>query len=722
MAEEGVEPMADNQVVAVPAAAPVPDAAVPVPDAGVPEAEAPDTAVRARAAELARDLEEHAHRYYVLDAPTIADAEYDALLRELDQIEQRYPELRTADSPTQKVAGSYSTLFTPVTHLERLLSLDNVFDEDGFHAWAARAAREQPVEAWLCELKIDGLAVDLVYEAGALVSAATRGDGRTGEDITLNVRSLRSVPARLRGRGVPELLEVRGEVYFPTAGFAELNASLVEAGKAPFANPRNAAAGSLRQKDPRVTASRPLAMIVHGLGANRGFEVESQSAAYERLAELGLPVSTRYQVCAGVDEVLAFVRAWGEQRHDVEHEIDGVVIKVDGFAQQRRLGATSKAPRWAVAFKYPPEEVTTRLRDIQVNVGRTGRVTPFGVLEPVKVAGSTVGMATLHNIDEVGRKGVLIGDMVVLRKAGDVIPEIVSPVVDLRDGSERAFVMPTHCPECGTELVRPEGEVDIRCPNTVSCPAQLRESVFHLASRGALDIDGLGYETATVLLAEGRIRDIGDIFQLAPESFEGLRGFASKKVDQILRGIEAARDRPLWRLLVGLSIRHVGPTAARALARELRSLDAIAAAPAERLAAVDGVGPKIAEAVVDWFADPRHRDVVARIAAGGARLADEGAGEGPGLLDGVVVVITGTLQGWSRDTATEAVQARGGKVTGSVSKKTTFVVAGVDPGASKYQKALSLRIPLLDETGFAALLGDGADAARALAVHEEGEG
>ncbi|KPM57760.1 NAD-dependent DNA ligase LigA [Frankia sp. R43] len=693
-----------------------------MPDAGVPEAEAPDTAVRARAAELARDLEEHAHRYYVLDAPTIADAEYDALLRELDQIEQRYPELRTADSPTQKVAGSYSTLFTPVTHLERLLSLDNVFDEDGFHAWAARAAREQPVEAWLCELKIDGLAVDLVYEAGALVSAATRGDGRTGEDITLNVRSLRSVPARLRGRGVPELLEVRGEVYFPTAGFAELNASLVEAGKAPFANPRNAAAGSLRQKDPRVTASRPLAMIVHGLGANRGFEVESQSAAYERLAELGLPVSTRYQVCAGVDEVLAFVRAWGEQRHDVEHEIDGVVIKVDGFAQQRRLGATSKAPRWAVAFKYPPEEVTTRLRDIQVNVGRTGRVTPFGVLEPVKVAGSTVGMATLHNIDEVGRKGVLIGDMVVLRKAGDVIPEIVSPVVDLRDGSERAFVMPTHCPECGTELVRPEGEVDIRCPNTVSCPAQLRESVFHLASRGALDIDGLGYETATVLLAEGRIRDIGDIFQLAPESFEGLRGFASKKVDQILRGIEAARDRPLWRLLVGLSIRHVGPTAARALARELRSLDAIAAAPAERLAAVDGVGPKIAEAVVDWFADPRHRDVVARIAAGGARLADEGAGEGPGLLDGVVVVITGTLQGWSRDTATEAVQARGGKVTGSVSKKTTFVVAGVDPGASKYQKALSLRIPLLDETGFAALLGDGADAARALAVHEEGEG
>ncbi|ABW10538.1 DNA ligase, NAD-dependent [Parafrankia sp. EAN1pec] len=677
---------------------------------------------RGRAAELARELEEHAYRYYVLDKPTVADAEYDALMRELEAIEERHPELRTPDSPTQKVAGSYSTLFTPVEHLERLLSLDNVFTDEEFHAWAARAAREQPVTAWLCELKIDGLAVDLVYEGGRLVRAATRGDGRTGEDITPNVRTLASVPSRLRGPAVPELLEVRGEVFFPTERFTELNAALVEAGKAPFANPRNAAAGSLRQKDPRVTASRPLDMIVHGLGAHQGFDVASQSGAYARLAELGLPVSARHEVLASVEDVLAFVRRWGEHRHDVEHEIDGVVVKVDDFGQQRRLGATSKAPRWAVAFKYPPEEVTTRLRDIQVNVGRTGRVTPFGVLEPVKVAGSTVAMATLHNIDEVGRKGVLIGDTVVLRKAGDVIPEIVSPVVDLRDGSERAFVMPTHCPECGTQLVRPEGEVDIRCPNTVSCPAQLRESVFHLASRGALDIDGLGYETATVLLAEGRIHDIGDVFHLAPESFEGLRGFADKKIEQILRGLEAARDRPLWRLLVGLSIRHVGPTAARGLARELRSLDAIATAPAERLAAVDGVGPKIADAVVDWFADPRHRDIVARIASGGVRLADEGAGEGPGPLDGVVVVITGTLDGWSRDTATEAVQSRGGKVTGSVSKKTTFVVAGADPGASKYDKARTLKIPLLDEAGFAVLLRDGADAARALAVPEEVDG
>ncbi|WP_018504491.1 NAD-dependent DNA ligase LigA [Parafrankia discariae] len=677
---------------------------------------------RGRAAELARELEEHAYRYYVLDKPTVADAEYDALMRELEAIEQRYPELRTPDSPTQKVAGTYSTLFTPVEHLERLLSLDNVFSDEEFHAWSARATREQPVTAWLCELKIDGLAVDLVYEGGRLVRAATRGDGRTGEDITPNVRTLASVPSQLRGPAVPELLEVRGEVFFPTERFTELNATLVEAGKAPFANPRNAAAGSLRQKDPRVTAGRPLDLIVHGLGAHRGFEVSSQSGAYARLAELGLPVSGRYEVLTSVEDVLAFVRRWGEHRHDVEHEIDGVVVKVDDFGQQRRLGATSKAPRWAVAFKYPPEEVTTRLRDIQVNVGRTGRVTPFGVLEPVKVAGSTVAMATLHNIDEVGRKGVLIGDTVVLRKAGDVIPEIVGPVVDLRDGSERAFVMPTHCPECATELVRPEGEVDIRCPNTVSCPAQLRESVFHLASRNALDIDGLGYETATVLLAEGRIHDIGDVFHLAPESFEGLRGFADKKIEQILRGLAAARDRPLWRLLVGLSIRHVGPTAARGLARELRSLDAIAAAPAERLAAVDGVGPKIADAVVDWFADPRHRDIVARIASGGVRLADEGAGEGPGPLDGVVLVITGTLGDWSRDTATEAVQSRGGKVTGSVSKKTTFVVAGADPGASKYDKARTLKIPLLDEAGFAVLLRDGVEAARVLAVLEDADG
>jgi len=676
----------------------------------------------AQAAALARDLDEHAYRYYVLDRPTVSDAEYDRLMRELTALEDRYPSLRTPDSPTQKVSGGFSTLFTPVEHPERMLSLDNAFDADELMAWEARVTKDVEVTAWLCELKIDGLAVDLVYTDGYLTRAATRGDGRTGEDITNNVRTLAAVPTRLRGPNIPELLEVRGEVFFPTAAFAELNASLVEAGKDPFANPRNAAAGSLRQKDPRVTAGRALSMTVHGLGARRGFAADSQAEAYARLAELGLPVSSYFEVVPDVDAVWAYVQRWGEHRHDLVHEIDGVVVKVDSFALQRRLGATSKAPRWAIAFKYPPEEVTTVLRDIQVNVGRTGRVTPFGVLEPVKVAGSTVGLATLHNADEVVRKGVLIGDTVVVRKAGDVIPEIVGPVVDLRGGDERAFVMPTECPECGTTLVRPEGEKDTRCPNTVSCPAQLRESVFYFASRSALDIDGLGYETAVALLDAGRIHDVGDIYHLTSESFDGLRGFASKKIDQILRGIEAARHQPLWRLLVGLSIRHVGPAAARALAREFRSLDAIAAAPADKLAAVDGVGPTIAGAVLDWFADERHLALIERIRSGGASLADAGAQDGPRRLDGVTVVITGTLVDYSRDSATEAVQQLGGKVTGSVSKKTTFVIVGSDPGASKYDKARALKVPILDEDGFATLLASGPDIAATRALEDEPSG
>jgi len=696
---------------------------------------------RSRAAELARVLDEHAYRYYVLAAPTVSDAEYDLLYRELVALEERYPALRTPDSPTQKVTETPSELFEPVTHLERLLSLDNAFDEGEFQAWAARATREAPVDAWLCELKIDGLAVDLVYENGALVRAATRGDGRVGEDITPNIRTLASIPARLRGNDVPELLEVRGEVFFPVAAFAALNESLVAAGQKPFANPRNTAAGSLRQKDPRVTASRGLAMYVHGLGARRGFDPPSQSAAYTALAELGLPVSPRFRTVRTVDEVLAYIREWGEHRHDVEHEIDGVVVKVDDLALQGRLGATSKAPRWAIAYKYPPEEVTTRLRSIEVNVGRTGRVTPFGVLEPVVVAGSTVGLATLHNADQVKAKGVLIGDMIILRKAGDVIPEIVGPVVDLRDGTEREFVFPTHCPECGTELVRPEGEADTRCPNTVGCPAQRREAIIHLGSRGALDIDGLGDESAIALLEAGRVSDIADVFHLTQDSFAGLplferlvpvkgddgrtlkdadgkplrRGVPGKKVEQILKGIEAARHRPLWRLLVGLSIRHVGPSAAQALARELRSIDAIRAAGVEELAAVDGVGPTIAAAVGEWFADPRHLDLLERLRAGGVTVADEGADEGPRPLAGVTVVITGTIEGYTRDSATEAIQNLGGKVSGSVSKKTSFVVAGENAG-SKYDKAVSLKVPILDAAGFAALLKRGPDAAAALAT------
>ncbi len=662
---------------------------------------------RERHAELCRDLDDHAYRYYVLDDPTVSDAEYDALLRELEQVEGRYPSLCTPDSPTQKVTGTYSTLFTPVAHLERLLSLDNVFTDEELDAWARRAEREVGARTdYLCELKIDGLAVDLVYEAGRLVRGATRGDGRTGEDITPNLRTLADVPSRLSGSPAPELLEVRGEVYFPVAAFTELNAGLVAAGKAPFANPRNAAAGSLRQKDPRVTATRPLRMVLHGIGARRGFEVDRQSAAYERLAELGLPVSGRYEVHPTLPEVTGYVRRYGEHRHDLEHEIDGVVVKIDQIGLQRRLGSTAKAPRWAIAYKYPPEEVTTRLRDISVNVGRTGRVTPFGYLDPVRVSGSTVAVATLHNQDEVRRKGVLIGDTVVVRKAGDVIPEIVGPVVALRDGSERAFVMPTVCPECHTPLVRPDGEVDVRCPNTVSCPAQLRESIFHFAGRGALDIDGLGYETGIALIENGRVRDVGVLFHLTAESFAGLEGFAAKKTERILAGIEAARTRPVWRLLVGLSIRHVGPTAAQALAREFRSLDAIAAASAAELAMVDGVGPTVARAVGDWFADQRHRDIVERIRSGGAALADAAADAAPRPLAGVTVVITGTLSRHSRDSATEAVQERGGKVSGSVSKKTSFLVAGDAPGA-KYDKALRLGVPVLDDAGFDALLAAG---------------
>jgi DNA ligase (NAD+) len=701
---------------------------------------------RARAAELAQVLDEHAYRYYVLAAPTVSDAEYDALYRELVALEERYPALRTPDSPTQKVTETPSELFEPVTHLERLLSLDNAFDDAAFQAWAVRATKETSVAAWLCELKIDGLAVDLVYESGVLVRAATRGDGRVGEDITANIRTLRSVPARLRGPGAPELLEVRGEVFFPVEAFAALNESLVAAGAKPFANPRNTAAGSLRQKDPRVTASRGLAMYVHGLGARRGFDPPSQSAAYAALAELGLPISPRYRVLDSVDGVLAYIREWGEHRHAVEHEIDGVVVKVDDLATQGRLGATSKSPRWAIAYKYPPEEVTTRLRSIEVNVGRTGRVTPFGVLEPVQVAGSTVGLATLHNADQVKAKGVLIGDMIILRKAGDVIPEIVGPVVDLRDGTEREFEFPTHCPECRTRLVRPEGEADTRCPNTVGCPAQRREAIIHLASRGALDIDGLGFESAIDLIEAGRVKDIADVFHLGEHSFAGMplferletvrdennkpvkgpdgkalrRPVLGKKADQVLKGIEAARHRPLWRLLVGLSIRHVGPSAAQALARELRSVDAIRAASLEELAAVDGVGPTIAAAVVEWFADPRHVDLLDRLRAGGVTVADTRY-EGPRPLAGVTVVITGSMEGYTRDSATEAVQNLGGKVSGSVSKKTSFVVAGENAG-SKYDKAVSLKVPILDEAGFRALLSQGPDAAAVLALTAEAAG
>jgi DNA ligase (NAD+) len=681
-------------------------------------------AARERHAALSQDLDEHAYRYYVLDRPVISDAEYDRLMAELRALEDRWASLRTPDSPTQKVAGSWSTLFTPVDHLERMLSLDNAFTAEELASWARRVEREVGDGAsYLCEIKVDGLAIALVYEGGRLVRAATRGDGRTGEDVTPNVRTIEDVPTRLVGTDhVPALIEVRGEVFFPVARFEQLNAALVEAGKAPFANPRNAAAGSLRQKDPRVTATRPLRLVVHGFGAAEGFAPDRLSSAYEAMRGWGLPVSERYRVVPTLEEVTEYVAYYGEHRHDVEHEIDGVVVKVDSLVLQRRLGSTSRAPRWAIAFKYPPEEVTTKLLDIRVNVGRTGRVTPFGFMEPVRVSGSTVSLATLHNAAEVRRKGVLIGDTVVLRKAGDVIPEIVGPVVDLRDGSEREFVMPTRCPECDTPLApAKEGDVDIRCPNARSCPAQLRERVFHVAGRGAFDIEVLGYEAAVALLKAGVLEDEGDIFGLSEADllrvplFTRKDGGLSANGRKLLDNLAVAKDRPLWRVLVALSIRHVGPTAAQALAREFRSLDRIAAASEEELAAVEGVGPTIAAAVREWFGVDWHREVVEKWRAAGVRLAEESANEGPRPLEGLTVVVTGTLAGFSRDGATEAVQRLGGKVTGSVSKKTSFVVVGSDPG-SKYDKAIALGVPVLDEDGLRVLLEKGPEVARGVAT------
>ena len=688
--------------------------------------EVPDDA-RTRHRDLSEELDRYAFAYYVQDAPLVSDGQYDELMGELKAIEAAHPALVTPDSPSQKVNGGFTATFAPVRHLERMQSLDNAFSGDELSAWAARVEREVGSAAvYLCELKVDGVAVDLVYERGRLVRAATRGDGVTGEDVTANVRTMDDVPQQLTGDDVPPLLEVRGEIYFPVAAFADVNAGMVEQGKAPFANPRNAAAGSLRQKDPRITASRPLRLVVHGLGAREEFTPERQSEAYTRLRDLGLPVSDRFEVLDDLEGVWAYIERYREQRHSVEHEIDGVVVKVDQVALQRRLGSTSRAPRWAIAFKYPPEEATTKLLDIRVNVGRTGRVTPFAYMEPVKVAGSTVQLATLHNASEVKRKGVLIGDTVVIRKAGDVIPEVLGPVVAARTGDEREFVMPTHCPECGTEL-RPEkeGDADIRCPNARSCPAQLRERVFHVAGRGAFDIENLGYEAAVALLQSGLLQDEGDLFSLDEAAlcrtafFTKKDGALSANGRKLLANLQTRKDVPLWRVLVALSIRHVGPTAAQALARDFRSLDRIAEASEEELAAADGVGPTIARSVTDWFTVDWHRGVVEKWRAAGVRMADEGEGDGPGPLTGVTVVVTGSLRDHSRDQAIAAIQERGGKVTGSVSKKTGFVVVGADPG-SKYDKAVQVKAPILDDDGFRVLLEEGLDAARAVATIGDG--
>ncbi len=707
----------------------VPDTAA---DADVP----PE--VRERHAALAEQLEDARWRYYVLDAPTLSDADFDAAMKQLEALEDEHPALRTPDSPSQTVGGAVSTEFTPVDHLERMMSLDNAFSLEELAGWQQRLTREGVSDAaYLCELKVDGLAINLLYERGRLVRALTRGDGRTGEDVTPNVRTIDSVPSRLTGSAdfpVPDLVEVRGEVFLPAEAFARLNESMADAGKPLFANPRNAAAGSLRQKDPRVTATRALGMVCHGLGARQGFEPTSQSMAYRALATWGLPVSDRAKVVEGLDEVQAFIEHYGAHRHDVEHEIDGVVVKVDDVALQRRLGSTSRAPRWAIAFKYPPEEVNARLLAIEVNTGRTGRVTPFGVMEPTKVAGSTVERATLHNAHEVRRKDVRPGDTVVLRKAGDVIPEIVGPVLPLRPEGLPEWVMPTECPSCGTALAQQkEGDKDLRCPNHQHCPAQMLDRVFHVAGRGAFDIEGLGSEAAAALLEAGVITDEGDVFDLdeakllkaplftrAPKKGEGDHPVLNANGARLLANLEASKDVPLWRVLVALSIRHVGPTAARALAQEFGSVDALRAATQEQLAAADGVGPTIAEAVIEWFAVDWHVAIVESWAAAGVRMADERDESTPRVLEGLSVVVTGSLPGFSRDEAKEAILARGGKAASSVSKNTAFVVVGDSPG-SKFDKAVSLKVPVLDEEGFRVLLAHGPDAAREVAQVPPGE-
>ncbi|MFB0835287.1 NAD-dependent DNA ligase LigA [Arthrobacter halodurans] len=736
----------------------------------------PSEPVRDEYEQLVDDVRRYRFAYYNEDQPLVSDAEFDELYRRLEELEQLHPEIVANDSPTQEVGGEVSAAFAPVDHPSRMYSLEDVFSLEELRAWLEKAAANAAVQApaeelrWLCEVKIDGLAVNLLYRDGKLVRAATRGDGTTGEDVTHNVLTIRSIPRELSGSGWPTEVEIRGEVFIPSQAFHEFNRALVEAGKAQLANPRNAAAGSLRQKDPAETAKRPLEMYVHGIGAREGLSAASQAETYGLLEGWGLPVSPYTRVVETLEGVLGYIGEYEGRRHGLIHEIDGIVAKADSFAIQRALGYTSRVPRWSVAYKYPPEEVHTRLLDIRVNVGRTGRVTPYAVMEPVKVAGSTVEMATLHNQDVVRAKGVLIGDVVILRKAGDVIPEVVGPVLPLREGREdelREFVMPTHCPSCGTELApAKEGDVDIRCPNAKSCPAQLTERVAHLAGRGAFDIEALGYEAAYALTtgpgpdpAEhgGRIQPSGPgvlsseagVFDLAAgnpdatmrERLAGVRVWREKRSKgagagefelvpyfytkptaktpskptantvKLFAELEKAKTQPLWRVLVALSIRHVGPTASRALATRFGTMDAILAAVSEEsaradLAEVDGVGPIIAHALVDWFNVDWHREIVRAWKDAGVRMADEQDANTPRTLEGLTVVVTGTLPNFSRDEAKEAIIVRGGKASGSVSKNTSYLVAG-DAAGTKLDKATALGVPVLDEDGFRELLANG---------------
>ena len=664
---------------------------------------------RQRIAQLTEEIRDHIFKYYVLDNPSVSDADFDKLMRELEKLEKEHPELRASDSPTLGIGGGFATTFEQVDHLEKMMSLDNAFDDAELSAWFDRVDKEAPDAQWLCELKIDGLAINLRYENGYLTKALTRGNGVTGEDVTLNVKTIKNLPHELKGEQVPKLIEVRGEVYFPIAAFNELNDSLEEAGKPIFANPRNAAAGSLRQKDPRVTAGRPLSILVHGIGAT-ATEFENQSDAYELLKSFGLPTSSRYKVLKNRKEVINYIENFAKHRHDLEHEIDGVVIKINQIALQKRLGVTSRAPKWAIAFKYPPEEVVTKLLDIKVSVGRTGRVTPFAVMEPVVVAGTTVTHATLHNSQEVARKGVLIGDYVVIRKAGDVIPEVLSAVTDRRTGKERNFEMPTKCPDCGTKLVEQTlGDVDLRCPNSQSCPAQLRERLFYIGSRSALDIDILGYEAANALLDAKIITDESQLFDLTEESLVRSPFFVKKdgnpaaNVQKLLDALDEAKTRPLWRVIVSLSIRHVGPTAAQALASHFKSLAAISKSSVDELSQVDGVGSVIAESIIDWFKVDWHKEIVKRWGKAGVAMELVQTDIAPQTLAGLTFVVTGSLDSFSRDGINEVIAAHGGKSASSVSKKTDYVLVGADPG-SKLQKAQELGVTIIDESKFKELL------------------
>ena len=660
--------------------------------------------------ELAAEVRRHRDLYYN-GQPVITDGEFDELFRRLQALEEAHPELAVPDSPTKEVgAPATDDAFADVTHPERMMSLDNVFNEDEMREWLSKAPGP-----YLTELKIDGLSIDLIYEHGELVRAATRGDGTTGEDITANARVIEDIPHRLTGEP-PAFLEVRGEVFIRPEDFPELNELRQKEGGKPFANPRNTAAGGLRQKNPEDVKKRKLRMICHGIGAREGFTPQTQHEAYEKLAEWGLPVSEYTRRAETADEVIEAVNYWGEHRNDAIHEMDGLVVKVDSVAQQRALGATSRAPRWAIAYKYPPQEVTTKLNDIAVSVGRTGRATPFAVLEPVFVSGSTVSMATLHNQHEVKRKGVMIGDTVVVRKAGEIIPEVLGPVADLRDGTEREFVYPENCPVCGTKLApAKEGDADWRCPNTRSCPAQLSARLEYIASRGAFDIEALGEKGAADLIASGVLEDEACLFDLTEDDLKKSSAYTRKDGQvnaagkKLLANLDTAKNAELWRVIVALSIRHVGPTAARALASRFRSMQALIDAPTADLAETDGVGQVIAESFKDWFTVDWHQNIVDSWAAAGVTMESGDQDRAPQTLEGLTVVVTGSLEGFTRDEVKEAILSRGGKAAGSVSKKTDYVVVGENAG-SKAAKAEELGRPILTEAQFVQLLEGGPEA------------